>query len=67
MQHQTFILSLLLADLLYILQKLEQRKKWITINKRHLFSILVIAKDFAPEAYLKETAQKLLPEATALI
>jgi hypothetical protein len=34
-------------------------------NKRYLYSILVIADDFAPEANLKETAQKLLPEATA--
>jgi hypothetical protein len=32
--------------------------------KRYLYSILVIADDFAPEGNLEETAQKLLPEAT---
>jgi hypothetical protein len=30
--------------------------------KRYLYSILVIANDLAPEANLKETAQKLLRE-----
>jgi hypothetical protein len=34
-------------------------------TKRYLYSIPVIANDFAPEANLKESAQKLLPEATA--
>jgi hypothetical protein len=57
---------LLLADLsLHLTDACVKEEMDIDKIKRYLYSILVIANDFAPEANLKETAQKLLPEATA--
>ena len=57
---------LLLADLsLHLTDTCVKEEFDIEKIKRYLYSILVIANDFAPEAHLKETAQKLLPESTA--
>ena len=56
---------LLLADLsLHLTDACVREGLDIEKLKRHLYSILIIANDFAPEAGLKRTAQNLLPEAT---
>ena len=56
---------LLLADLsLHLTDACVQEEMNIDKIKRYLYSILTIANDFAPEARLKETAQKLLSEAS---
>ena len=56
---------LLLADLsLHLTDECVKEGLDIEKIKRYLYSILIIADDFAPEAGLKETAQNLLPEAT---
>ena len=54
---------LLLADLsLHLTDACVKEEMDIDKIKRYLYSILTIANDFAPEAGLKDTAEKLLPE-----
>ena len=54
---------LLLADLaLHLTDACVKEEMNIDKIKRYLYSILTIANDFAPEAGLKETAEKLLTE-----
>jgi hypothetical protein len=56
---------LLLADLsLHLTDACVKEEMDIERIKRYLYSILTIANDFAPEADLKETAKRLLPEVT---
>ena len=56
---------LLLADLsLHLTDACVKEEMNIGKIKRYLYSVLIIANDFAPEADLKEAAQKLLQEAT---
>ena len=56
---------LLLADLsLHLTDACVNDEMDIEKIKRYLYSILVIANDFAPEAGLKQAAQKLIPEET---
>ena len=56
---------LLLADLaLHLADACVKEEMDIGKIKRYLYSVLTIADDFAPEAQLKETAQKLLAEAS---
>jgi hypothetical protein len=56
---------LLLADIsLHLTDACVKEEMDIDKIKSYLYSILIIGSDFAPEAGLKEIAQKLLPEAT---
>ncbi|MDB5192237.1 MAG: hypothetical protein JWQ96_1800 [Segetibacter sp.] len=53
---------LLLADLsLHLTDACVKEEMNIEKIKRYLYSILIIADDFAPDAGLKETAEKVLP------
>jgi hypothetical protein len=56
---------LLLADLsLHLTDACVREEMDIEKIKRYLYAALIIANDFAPEADLKEAAQKLLQKAT---